>query len=178
VTGPTPRYADCRCGHNKLSHEVESAPACVHEDCGCVQYVARTTPERFVPTAVAAAPSAASAEQLIAAGKRSDAKRTVTLAEKIEEQLRDLRHRIVAERQLAEERAKREAEITAAKQRVAELERQLAAARAVLKGNAPPKPPAAGLPGDLICPECGRPSASQRGHAIHRAHAHGVRKGA
>jgi hypothetical protein len=164
----------CRCGHNRLSHEVEDAPACVHEGCGCQDFRAAIA---GVPTSTVGP----TAEQLIAAGKRSESKRIVALSDRIAEQLSDLGARLRQERQDSEERRKHAEAQQKARAEIERLERELAAARALVKGRTPPStvssrahPPTYG---EYPCPDeqCPKVATTAQGLSAHRRSAHGYR---
>lgn len=81
----------------------------------------------------------ATIEYTLRAGKRSQYKRTVTLAEKIAVMIVDLRGRLADEREHFEQQRKAEEEREAARRRVAELEQQLAAEKAKLQPKRKPR---------------------------------------
>ncbi len=150
-----PRYAPCRCSHGKDWHERDGlAPQCTHTGCTCLAYrpnvparpdlQATTTPIRPAePTTPAVqGQRGPTIDQVLAAGKRSEFKRTVALAERIAVLVHDLRGRLTDERQAAEAKRQQDAVAEAAKIEIAELEARLKAARAKLKtgnGGTPPQ---------------------------------------
>lgn len=160
-----PAYLRCKCGHPKARHEAAGiAPQCSGEACSCLSYRPETAPvQQPVPTGGPAPVR----RNLIDEGKASGNKSIVALANRIAAQLTELGKR------LREDDGK-----AAARQRVADLERQLVEARAALKGTptAPrearePRPPS-GLV--LPCPEpdCDRSFDSNQGVVAHRRRAH------
>lgn len=205
----SPQFAPCRCGHSKSDHEA-LAPQCAATRCTCLRYVPKSAPERFDATpahpapisgpplasvkagpsfpVAASTPTAPTADQIIAAGKRSAIKRCNALAEKIEAELADLRDRIHAEREAVEakerkEREKaeaarrRDAEKAEAKREVERLEAALKAARAKLHGRTPPAAKDNDKPvvtGQHICrrDDCGRSFDTTQARAMHERRAH------
>lgn len=157
-----PRYVECKCGHARALHPERTEEACVEPGCGCEEYRPVTLDRALaggvtkLPTARAEKPSA---EQTIAAGRSSTAPRIARLADKIAEQITQLRALMEADAEKAIARAE-----------VAELERQLAAAKAKLSSGVN-STRAATPPSD--CPTCGK-SFSNVG--AHRFKAHGWRK--
>lgn len=136
----------CRCGHAESRHRDEEG--CGNQECGCAEFragasaPAASQPAR-VPIAAAALPrrpvvpipapaAGPSAEQVIAAAKRSASKRTQHLAERVEGGLAELRSVLSAERQAAEAKRRSEAAKEAARSEIQRLERELATARAKL----------------------------------------------
>lgn len=116
----------------------------------------------------------ATVEQILAAGKRSQHKRTVALTEKIAEQIHDLRGRLQDEREAAEEKQKREAAQEAARAQIAALEEQLRAAREQLRGTPTPNTSGGSRQGDKKdCPDCGLAFANL---GVHRHKKHGYRR--
>jgi hypothetical protein len=118
-------------------------------------------------------------EQILAAAKRSEFKRTIALAEKIAEQVADLRGRLNDEREAGEEARKEAAVREQARKQIAELERQLAAARAALRGG-PVSPGATrSISGESVpCTEvgCARVFSRPQGLSRHLRETHGVEK--
>lgn len=149
-----PRFTNCRCGHPKLSHELDLAPQCIAEGCTCLSYRPQTAPDRLNTLTVAAEP-VRTADALIAEGRKAYSKRTVNLAQKIAGLLRDLSAQLDAERETA-----------AARREIETLERKLAEAKARLRGDAA-KPVGA----MVDCPDCSK-SVKAAGLGIHRAKAH------
>jgi pyruvate/2-oxoglutarate dehydrogenase complex dihydrolipoamide acyltransferase (E2) component len=180
---------------------------CTADGCKCLSYrpsvaeaPARTTPPGLAHTPPAARPPLASVppttpaapappvnptpaavgpsiEQLVAAGKRSDVKRTVVVAGRVEELLTELRARLVAERASVEAKRQREAEKQAARAEIAALEKELADAKAKLRGTTTPpaaKPKPATVGGTHPCPVagCDRTFDSPYGAVLHRRRAH------
>lgn len=145
----------CACGHPERLHSEEFG--CDNTVCGCTSFregssgVVDLTPRAAPPAAVRPAastvhrvPPAAvgpTADQLVAAGRRSTVKATAALAEKIERQLVELRQRLRDERETADASARRVAAIAAAERDVERLERELAEARARLKALKHRTPP-------------------------------------
>lgn len=184
------RCANPNCQHAKHRHETPGFDGeCIAALCKCTRFVAKdTAPAPAAPLQAAPAPAAPSTpvpvvgpstDQLIAAGKRSASKRTVTLAERIEAQLLELRTRLHDDRRTAEEAQRREQERTAAAAEVAKLKAALAAAKAKLHGRTPPRtksttPAAPGLGGPHPCPVtgCDRSFVSTQAAAMHRRRAH------
>jgi len=116
----------CTCSHNRLSHEVEEAPACAHCGCPGFQQIAPGQHPAPVPTQDYAA--------LLREAKDTGAPKCVGLAERIEAQMEQLRERIAHEHQRA-----------AARVEVMRLERELAAARRRMNGRRyPPRQPGRG----------------------------------
>lgn len=103
-------------------------------------------------------------------------RRVVTLGEKIETQIEQLRQLIAT---LADDEQRKQAEIAAkaaAKEKVATLEAELKAARAALRGNKPtrttPPPSSTGTPGAFPCRHdgCDRSSPTAAGRSAHERH--------
>lgn len=159
IEPPRPRTGGlCTCGHNQLSHEVEAAPACCHETCGCNAFDPLPPGKAIVPV-----PVAGDIRALIAEAKDTGAKRIVGLAERIEAQLDQLRTEIHAE----QIRAKAKAE-------VAELEKRLAAARRAARQR--PFKERASQHGTFQCPDCPKTCTTPQGLGSHRSRAHGYRR--
>jgi hypothetical protein len=161
------RFAPCRCGHSHAEHQA-LAPQCSAGHCTCLRYQPATAVEASGPTA----------EQLLGAGNRSHAKRTVALAGKITGLLTDLRARLIDERAGAEARAVMERAHAETRKQIADLEAQLAAAKAMLRGRTPPaatRSTRVVAAGDLLpCrrPDCGRSFDTPQGRAAHERRAH------
>jgi hypothetical protein len=185
-----PRFAGCRCGHSKEAHSVPSmAPQCTAQKCACLAYrpdVATVPPRPMTTPTVPAPPTVTlvpeptdgpTLEQVLQAGKRSDLKRTVALAEKVADLLADLRGRLADERRAAEAQRKADAEREAAGAEVARLEAALRVAKAKLRGA--PAQAATSTAGTgrstQDCPTCGLPFSNL---GVHRAKKHGHKAGA
>lgn len=179
-----PRFRDCKCGHPKLSHELDLAPQCIAENCTCLGYrpdvLPQPQPSRLAHTPPAnVTPMRSTLDALIREGKASDRANTRKLAERVESLAGDLSSRLDADREAAEERRRAQAAKEAVAREVAELEAKLAAAKAKLRGRpvlaAKGKPgPKADAPADGICPDCGQ--GGLRNVGVHRANKHGWRK--
>lgn len=187
-----PRFVNCRCGHTHAMHPERLDEACIAEGCECEEYIPGTRP--VAPATVGARPPAQrgpdalslhramppqSVEQLLAAGKRSSAKRTLAVVEKVEGLLEDLRQRLLAEHQAADEQRKAAAEREAAREEIVRLEAQLEQARAKLKTPKPTSASRAHPPtyGEFPCtaPGCDKVSTTAQGLAAHRrSHAESV----
>lgn len=177
--------AVCRCGHNKSRHDMAGFDGeCVAGACTCKGFRPRTEEpvpipvQRPVATAgpiqhaaiIPARPAprqpnpnaGPTVDQILTAGRRSEFKRTVGLAEKITTLLVVLRERLHEERKSSVDRERERAQRAAALRDISDLERRLREAKA-----------RAGQTGDLKCPDCprtfGRPQALGR----HRSQAHG-----
>lgn len=166
----------CACGHPERAHNAEIG--CPRGECGCTAFragdvqpvetaVAASPPSRG-PVAVStppesprgAAPAARPADDslaLLAKAKLSDSRRTVRLAERIEQELEGLAAALRSES--AQVQLRRE---------IAELEVALAAKRARLHGQPG---------GEIPCPEpnCDRWFRNNVAVGIHRSKAHGYR---
>lgn len=198
-----PRFAACRCTHAKADHDA-LAPQCSAHHCTCLRYVPATAPaavtkatqaaDRFpkgvtpavtpavgivkatTPTAPSPGP-ALTFEQIVAAGKRSDLKRTVQLADRIVDLVADLYDRVTEERDTADARRRDQEVKEAARREVDELKAKLAVAQAKLRGAAPAaraSVPAVKTATDHPCsrPGCDRAFASSQGRALHERRAH------
>lgn len=204
-------HALCRCGHLQHRHEVPGFDGeCVADGCRCTEFRARdqgtvparstTRPAVSIPTSQTIAqpgPAAPTISDLIGAGKRSEVKRTVALAEKLEALALDLRGRLADERKAAIEARERQAQQAAARAEIERLQRQLAAAKAKLGGAAAADHPCPSCPqrfttagnlgrhrrdmhgeertsGDYPCTRdgCGRTFDSAQGRAMHERRAH------
>jgi hypothetical protein len=190
MTASPIEHPDCRCGHSHEQHAALS-PQCSAARCECLRYqpaqhvvpaVSAPIGVQLVHAAPAKPPTPTSSgptiDQILAAGRRSQFKRTVALAEKIAAELRDLRGRLVEERAIAEaDRAQAEARAKALAE-IAELEKKLAAAKAKLKDTRH----AAGLPGGErtagagACPDCGELFDTAQRLGVHRRWKHDYRK--
>lgn len=150
----------CRCGHNKLSHEVENAPACCHDGCGCNTFRLLTPGQSPAPVV------GTDYHALLRAAKDTGAPKCVGLAERIEAQLEQLRERIDHEHARAAARAE-----------VRRLEQELAAARKQANGGRryPPRQ-ANQRRGDYPCPDCPEVKTTPQGLGVHRARKHGYRR--
>lgn len=165
----------CRCGHSHQQHAA-LAPQCSATRCECLRYQPAQTiaPAATAPAGITLARTAVphkpvadlTTEQLLAAGTRSTVKRTA-LAYKITSEIRDLRDRLTSEDQTAKALAE-----------IAQLEKQLAAAKARIKTIRHD----AGLPGgerttgQLDCPECGEHFDTAQRLGVHRRWKHDYRK--
>lgn len=137
------------CGHLKARHEVHGfAPQCVADGCTCLRYRTMAAPKDAAPVAVVG-----DVNTVIRSGKQSGNKRIATLAGKIEADLQRL-VQALSDDQAAE----------ATRRKIAALERELAAAKATLKGG-PTMP----------CPDCDKQFGSPQGLGAHRSRAHGYR---
>jgi hypothetical protein len=122
-----------------------------------------------------------SIDQLLGEGRKSVHKRTVALAEKVIEQVDDLRNRLAAEQQAERDRAELDNARAKAREEVDALEAKLAKARSKLKGMT--HTPELGVPvprkrtRDHLepepCPDCGESFAGAAGVAAHRVSKHG-----
>lgn len=110
----------CSCGHTKLSHEVEHAPACCH--CGCPGYAPLAAGQTPQPVAVDYA-------GLLREAKETGAPKCISFALRIEALFEQLRGRIAAEAAKEEQRRRLAEQRIAARARVKDLEEQLRAAR-------------------------------------------------
>lgn len=178
----------CRCSHSRQAHEIAGlAPQCTQPKCECLRYrgpvavpptgipaqpatMASGSPSRplTITTATTVPTPGPTAEQLIAAGKRSSLKRVAALAEKIEAELGALADRLREERQATEAKRKRAEEQEAARREIRRLEKQLADAKNRLKTT----PTQAAPTGEFRCSDCGKETATQRGLVVHRARLH------
>lgn len=161
MTAPGHRFADCVCGHPKLSHELELAPQCVAEKCTCLSYRPKSAVAPGGTASLTTIPTRSGFEQMLAAARRSESKRVQALGEKIRGLFDDLAARIEAESASAEARAE-----------VARLERQLAEAKAKLRGKT--GVPAAADPGEFQCAVCSKTVNSAQGLATHVTRVHKV----
>jgi hypothetical protein len=139
--------ADCDCPRFELGEEVTPAPhrvaapaAEVPERINVPVQEQPASPHRVVVIdgrrELMGQPGPSLAD-LIAAGRRSSLKRTVTLADRIVEMAQDLAARLRLEQAAAEKAAADHAAAEAARREIADLEARLAAARAKLKGSTP-----------------------------------------
>lgn len=186
-------HEHCECGHALQRHEVPGFDGeCVSDGCRCAKYRPRSTtvdltppatapvtapaPAKPAPPAVvqAARPGGPTAEQIIAAGKRSTSKRTSGLAVRIEAHLTDLTQRVRDERKGAEERREKTARQEAARAEVERLSAELKAARAKLSSPPTAHPPTFG---EYPCPTdgCTKVATTPQGLGAHRRH-HGYRR--
>jgi hypothetical protein len=181
-----PRFVDCRCGHGKPDHQRDGfAPQCTASGCTCLNYRPKTAPDA-TPGGVrvlldsTTGTGLPTAEQIIAAGRRSPFKRTAALADKVADQLAALRTALRDERQAVEAKRREEAARESARAEVALLERQLAEAKAKLRGKPAPDN---GTPlgriarrddGEHPCtrPGCDRAFATSQARAMHERRAH------
>lgn len=176
-----PRFADCKCGHSKGLHPERTEEACIQDGCGCAEYRPGTMRDLSVPNvrpaitppSPPAPPSGPSAEQILAAGRRSP--RTKKLADKIAGDLERLRERLVEERVAAQARQERDNAKAADRAEVERLTAALAAAKAKLGGARTP-PSRVSTRGSHSCPDCERTFDTAQGRGSHRARAHGFRK--
>lgn len=148
----------CRCGHNKLSHEVENAPACCHDGCGCNTFRLLTPGQSPAPVV------GTDYHALLRAAKDTGAPKCVGLAERIEAQLEQLRERLKAEH--AREAARAE---------VRRLEAQLAEARSKA-GGVGRRAPRRSVSGIYECSDCPESFTTPQGRGAHRSRAHGYRR--
>lgn len=135
----------------------------------------------LAPAPASPAAEAPSFEQLVAAGRRSSLRRTVTLAEKIAAELEDLRGRLDQERRAAEEKRQRDAERAAALAEIAKLEKQLAAAKERLKSRRHELGLGGGERagvGGHSCPDCPEVFETAQRLGVHRRWKHNYRKAA
>lgn len=168
ATAATPALP-CRCSHPKAQHGTPGTPPrCNAAGCSCQQYRPVIAPPAL--ELVAGAEAGPTIEQVIAAALRSTSPRVVALADKIEDQLADLRRRLREERAAAE-----------AREQIAELEERLAKARATLRGLKPAATRAQTAPssatGTFACPDCPDVFNTPQGRGMHRVRAHGYRRG-
>ena len=205
MTTPAPapghRWLPCRCGHDHAKHfDWDLRPQCSQQPCGCLNYRPATSPAaapaaatpparppmtaatvsslppRREPDIAARDQRPPSLEALLAAGKRSEFKRTVALAERIAVMVHDLRGRLTDEREAAEEKRVREEQLERTKREIAELEEQLKAKREAIRAVAKPSgSPAVTVQAKQNCPTCGLPFSNV---GVHRARAHGWRRDA
>lgn len=156
--------ARCRCGHNKARHDVAGFDGeCIGEGCRCIRYreVERTGPPATAGSAgrtdVGLPPQTA---QILKAGRASGDRRAQLVADRIEALCTELGALLKAE-------AARAA-ADAARERAAQLKREIAAQPKAVGGHRASPPPATG-----VCPECGKPGLRNVG--AHRTKAHGYR---
>lgn len=162
----TPVFAPCKCGHLKARHEAAGlAPQCIVDGCSCLNYRPDVSdrPERPVPFATPARPVDQPARpSLIAAGRASSNKSIRALADKVDEQMRTLAQRLREDESNAAARAE-----------VQRLERELAAAKARLKGesktppSSAPKPPKAAGTYPCLADGCDRTFERSQARASH-----------
>jgi uncharacterized membrane protein YccC len=145
---------DCRCGHSQIQHE-SLAPQCSAPRCECLRY---QPAGRVLDIRSTVPPAQQTIEQTLAAAARSPFKRTTALAKRIAAEIEDLRDRLAGEARSAQTLAE-----------IARLEKQLAAAKARLKGAQSTGQPAAGT---VDCPDCGRTFTGAHGLAVHQARTH------
>ena len=184
MTAASAGYPDCQCGHGHAEHQ-PLAPQCTHRQCTCLNYRATQPATPLAPlhslqprAAAAAATAEPTIDAVLAAGKRSPFKRTVALSDKIARELDDLRGRLGDERQAAEQRRRADAARAKALTEIAQLETQLAAAKAKLKQTRHE----AGLPGgerragQRQCPDCDQSFETAQRLGVHRRWNHGYRR--
>jgi hypothetical protein len=161
VTATTDTHPDCRCGHDRASHfEDGFAPQCTAARCTCLRYQPPTDKPATVRTST---DNGTSIDQLIAAGRLSTNKRIAALAAELDRRANRLR--VLLDEQRINADMHRE---------IARLERELAAAKARLRGTpAHPQPPATS---EHACPDCIQTFATLQGLGAHRARKHGYRR--
>jgi hypothetical protein len=179
MTASPIEHPACRCGHSHEQHAALS-PQCSATRCECLRYRPDTPAVMIAPTvtapvgitvvpvnAPAKPPTGTTVEQLLDAGKKSKRKRTAALAHKITGEIRDLSDRLAEEDQTAKALAE-----------IAQLEKQLAAAKARIKTIRHD----VGLPGGErtagagACPECGEVFDTAQRLGVHRRWKHDYRK--
>jgi hypothetical protein len=186
MTAAAASYPNCQCGHGHAEHQT-LAPQCAHQHCTCLNYRATRSATPVAPlhpvqpraaAAAVAAGADATIDAVLAAGKRSPFKRTVALSDKIARELDDLRGRLGDQRQAVEQRRRADAARAKALTEIAELEKQLAAAKAKLKQTRHE----AGLPGgerstgQRQCPDCDQSFETSQRLGVHRRWNHGYRR--
>lgn len=131
----------------------------------------RPVPAPPATRAATPGPSALTVDELVRACRRSEFKRTQSLGVKLTELAEKITAALRAERETAEDKARRAAEREAAQAEVKRLEKALTAARA----NAV----AAGAPGGVrggerICSVCDAHLANGQALGAHKRHKHGI----
>lgn len=182
------------CGHSAGDHEA-LAPQCSAQRCTCLRYrpagvaavpapvapipASLSTPavRRAISTPAASAPAAVAGVApdallaLVRACQRSELKRTQALGVKLAALVEQVTVALRGEREAVEAKAKQAEEQATARAEVARLTKQLAAAKAKLRGSA-----AAGVDeaaGHLACGHCGDLFASAQGRSTHITRKHG-----
>jgi len=177
----------CKCGHAESRHTDEEG--CGNSECGCSEFRKSDVPVTpptpvvrsasanvvgYVRPAGAPAQTGPTIEQILAAGKRSDYQRTAQMAERIERDISALRHRIFEERRNAEAKRRETEAKDRLRREVAQLEAELQAKRAALRGDRTPPRTKNDATGSVSCPveNCDRTFNSQQGLTMHKRRAH------
>jgi hypothetical protein len=185
-----------KCGHTEAHHRM-LAPQCSAPRCSCLRYVPADSGARVAPIpanlstpavrrptpppALTVVPPAKEPEvvqgftvnALVQACARSEHKRTQALGTKLLELADKATAALRAEREAAEAKAKSAEEFAAKKAAVDKLARQLAAAKAELRGIKPTAERAGDPAGEFACDQCDRVFGSSPGRARHVTRTHG-----